>query len=452
MDREIVGDLYFSRIGRAFVEELVDRFGSRFHGSPEENAAAEFIQERFRALGADSVRRESFTAPGWTRGETRLTVLEPRERSVKCIALPYCPPGDVEGLLVDVGPGDPKTYDEKRDAMKGAVVMANTASPKGPHRIHRTEKLGRAVDAGAIAFIWMRASGGGLEESGSARFGYSCEVPAVAVSYEAGYGLQRLANRGPVRLRISSTNKNHPVTSYNVVADVKGERATDEIIVLGAHYDGHDIGQGAMDNGAGLAALMEVARVLQPYKGAFKRTLRLCAFAGEEMGLHGSRHYVERHKADPMRFMLNLDGSARSTTSTMFVPAWPEALELFRGLFEGGVDNEPTVWLHSDHYAFTACGVPGAILMSDQPAGASEAAARGYGHTAMDTLDKVSGTAIELEASRAARLALRLLIMDQIPLRRKTPEEMGAVLTGLGLDQTLRYEGRPIPGDGKPLA
>ena len=454
IDREIVGDLYFSQTGRAFVEELVDRFGPRFHGSPQEHAAAEFIRDRFAALGADTAVIESFKSPGWVRKDTRLAVTQPVERAVNCIALPYCPAAEIEAPLVDVGPGDPKTYEEQHAAMRGAIVMANTASPRGPAlRMHRTEKLGRALDAGAVGFIWMRASPGGLAETGSARFGYFCEIPAIAVSYEDGYALQRLMKRGTVRLRIASTNENRLVTSHNVIAECKGSGRPEEIVMIGAHYDGHDIGQGAMDNGAGTSVLMEAARVLRPYADRFKRTLRFVAFGGEEMGLHGSRHYVERHKADPMRFMLNLDGSARSLTGTIYMPpAWPEALEFLSGVYDGPVVDEASLWMHSDHYSFTAYGVPAAILMSDQPAGQSAAAFRGFGHTAMDTLDKVSAQAIEMEAGRVARLVLRLVTMDEIPIPRKTPAEVGAVLAGMGSDAVLRYEGRPVPGDGKPLA
>jgi len=85
--------------------------------------------------------------------------------------------------------------------------------------------------------------------------------------------------------------------------------------------------------------------------------------------------------------------------------------------------------------------------MSDQPAGSSAAAVRGYGHTAMDTLDKVSSEAIEMEASRVARLALRLLSLDTLSLARQTPAHVRAVLEGMGLDEVLRYEQRALPGE-----
>ena len=325
MDREIVGELYFSSDGKAFLEELVDRFGPRFLGSPHERPAAEFIRDRFAGFGADSATLEPFTCPGWVRRDTSLMVRRPVERAVSCIALPYCPPGDVEGPLVDVGAGDPQTFAELRDAMKGAIVMATTVTPRSrATRMHRTEKLGRALDAGAVGFIWMRGLPGGLPETGAAQIGRFCEIPAIGVSYEDGYALQRLAARGPAVVAIHSTNENRMVSTQNVVAEFRGRARPDEMIVLGAHYDGHDIGQGAMDNGAGVAVLMEVARVLRPYRSEFQRTLRFVTFAGEELGLHGSHEYGARHGAEPIRFMLNLDGAARSLTARLHMaPAFP---------------------------------------------------------------------------------------------------------------------------------
>lgn len=448
MDRDIVGTFHFATEGMAFLEELVDRFGPRFLGTEQERGAAQFISERMTGLEADHVEVERFTCPGWVRRETAAGVTRPVQRPVGCIALPYCAPGTVEGPLLYVAEGDLRTYAAKQREMKGAVVMANTANPRSSAlRMHRSEKLSRAIDAGAVGFIWMRAVAGGLAETGSARFGRFCEAPAIAVSYEEGHALLRLAKRGPVHLRIHSTNENRMVETQNVFAEFRGRTKPDEIVVLGAHYDAHDIGQGAMDNGSGLAVVLEAARVLRRYRDAFKRTLRIVAFGGEEMGLHGSRHHADRHRAETMRFMLNLDGSARSMTATLYFPGWPDGLDFVRGQYEGNIDDEASLWLHSDHYSFSAQGVPAAIVMSDQPAGSSAAAFRGYGHTAMDTLDKASGAAIEAEASRAARFALRLLTMDEIPLPRKTPAEMREVLVGLGLDKTLRSEGRPVPGE-----
>lgn len=449
IDREMVADLYLSRAGLDFLEELVERFGSRFGGTVQEQEAAGFIAARLAAAGADRVDKETFTCTGWTRRETHLEVTAPVRRAVDCIALPYCPPGEVEAPLVFLGDGDPQTYADKEEQLRGAIAMVTTATPQFYHRaMHRGEKLGRALAAGAAGFIWMRGEPGGLPETGSARFNEPCPVPAISVSYEAGHELLRLARRGPLRLRIRSTNAIHPVTSHNVVAEFRGQRWPEEVIVIGAHYDGHDISQSAADDGAGTAVLVEAARALGPHKGALGRTVRLVAFAQEEMGLIGAQHHAQQHRHEAIRFMLNLDGAGRGSKGSFQLQGWPETTgffaDLFRGMHEADVAVGDRIGLYSDMYPFAALGIPAATFQSQPPA--STGAPRGFGHTFWDSLDKLAPKPIQIDASRVARLALRLATAPDLPLRRKAPAEIGAKLREMGLDAVLRYEGRPVPG------
>lgn len=449
IDRDIIADMYLSRAGMDFLEELVDRFGSRFGGSPQEVAAAEFIAEKFREAGADRVYTEKFECAGWTRKETKLTMTAPLQREFDCIALPYCPPGEIEGPLVYLGDGDPQTYEDNRDKMKGAIVMVTTATPKYFHRaMHRGEKLGRALEAGAIGFIWMRGEPGGLPETGSARFGRYCEVPAISVSYETGFEMIRLAKGKEIKLKIESTNQNHPVTSYNVVAEFTGRKRPEEIIVAGAHYDGHDISQSASDDGAGIAVVVEAARALGRHKESLDRTVRLVGFAQEEMGLIGADHHAAQYGSE-LKFMLNLDGAGRGNNAVFALQGWSESTAFFKGLMKEMNESEISVGdrlgLYSDMYPFAARGIPSATYASQAPASAG--APRGFGHTFWDSLDKVKSKPIQIDAARVARLFLRLANLEQIPMRHKEPAEIGAKLKEMGLDVVLRYERRAVPGE-----
>ena len=76
-DRQIVSDLYLSRNGLDFVEDLVERFGPRFGGTVQEHRAAEYVRDRFARLGTDQAVTEPFTCGGWTRKDIRLEVLAP---------------------------------------------------------------------------------------------------------------------------------------------------------------------------------------------------------------------------------------------------------------------------------------------------------------------------------------------------------------------------------------
>ncbi len=449
VDRQILGDLYLSRKGMDFLTELVEDYGSRFGGSEEERAAASFIEKKFEAAGADTAWTESFECTGWKRKNTSLSATAPESREFDCIALPYCPPGEVEAPLVYLGDGHPQAYEENAEKMKGAVVMVTTATPKFYHRtMHRGEKLGRAVEAGAAGFIWMRGEPGGLPETGSARFGRACEIPAISVSYEVGHEILRLAEKDDVTLKIFSDNEIFETESLNVIAELRAGDEDAEHLVMGAHYDGHDISQAAADDGAGTAVVVEALRALAPHKDELKRTIRFVAFAQEEMGLMGSEDYAEKHSDDPVRFMLNLDGAGRGENVTLVLQGWPENVSYFRqmakGMYESDIAVGDSPSLYSDMYPFSARGIPSGTLRSTPPA--TSGAPRGYGHTYWDSLDKINPRFIEADAARVARIMFRLATQEELPLPKKDPAEIGDLLTEMGFDEVLRYEGRSVPG------
>lgn len=454
LEAELVAELYLSRGGMEFLTELVERFGSRFAGSEQERRAARWIAERWRAAGVPEVATEGFEVPGWVRGPASLEVVDPVQEQLACIALPYCPPGEVEGPLVFLGDGEPYGYEAMDDEIRGAVAMVTTAIPQFAGRpMHRVEKLGRAVAAGACGFIWMRGEPGGLPETGSARFGRAAEILAVSVSYEVGQRLVRLCRSGPVRVRLRAEPRLEPVQSFNVVGRLGAQGEGREAIVVGAHYDGHDVSEAATDNGAGVAVLSEVARVLAPRAGSLVRPVHLVAFAQEEMGLLGSEAYARAHgeRADGVAFVLNLDGAGRGVKGTLVLQGWPEGVRVFRQMVEE-MDEEIAVGdrmdLYSDMFPFAVRGIPAAWYYSTGPQPPAASAPRGFGHTFWDSLDKVSSRNLQLDAIRVARLVLRLSTCPSLPVRRKPPEEIYRYLRERSLDEVLRLEGRPLAAAG----
>ncbi len=448
-DRQIIGDLYLSRRGMDFLTQLVENFGARFGGSEEERRAARFIQDHFADVGAHNAWTEEFSCRGWRRKETRLVSTDPVSREYDCIALPFCPPGEVEAPLVYLGDGHPQKYAEKQDQIDGAIVMVNTATPRFYHRsMHRGEKLGRALEANAAGFIWMRGAPGGLPETGSARFGYACEVPAISVSYETGHEILRAAGEEGVRLRITSSNQVYDTTSLNVVGELTGTDRADEVIVVGGHYDGHDISQSAADNGAGITVAAEALRALVPHADKLRRTVRFVGFAQEEMGLLGSEEYAKKHGEKSTEFMLNLDGAGRGDRTTLVLQGWPESVSYFEQMVKDMYETDITVGdsfgLYSDMYPFASRGIPAASLSSSSPA--SDDAPRGYGHTYWDSLDKVNPRFLQMDAARVARIILRLAAADEIPMQHKPVEKVRERIEEMGLDTVLRYENRTVPG------
>jgi len=102
---------------------------------------------------------------------------------------------------------------------------------------------------------------------------------------------------------------------YNVIATIPG-REDDNISVVGAHYDNivangdpFILAPGANDNASGVAAVMEIARVLKKNKFKPDHTIRFTAFAAEELGLHGSLDQAAKAAASGDKFimMINYD-------------------------------------------------------------------------------------------------------------------------------------------------
>jgi hypothetical protein len=94
----------------------------------------------------------------------------------------------------------------------------------------------------------------------------------------------------------------------NLIAEKKGFEKPQDVMIVVAHID--SVGEenaGADDNASGVAALLEMARVLKDYKN--KSTLRFLITNGEEQNLLGSKHYVEtlKNSKDTVTLALTMD-------------------------------------------------------------------------------------------------------------------------------------------------
>ncbi len=97
------------------------------------------------------------------------------------------------------------------------------------------------------------------------------------------------------------------VTVPNLIATIRGRVRPNEVVELSAHYDTVPNTAGADDNSSGVAALLEIARLLAATPTA--RTIRLCFFGAEEVGLRGSAAHVAAITAgdEELIGLINLD-------------------------------------------------------------------------------------------------------------------------------------------------
>jgi membrane-associated protease RseP (regulator of RpoE activity) len=194
------------------------------------------------------------------------------------------------------------------------------------------------------------------------------------------------------------------VTLRNVIGVLPGSKAEwkGQSALLTAHYDHLGLGwpdvhkgdegklhPGADDNASGVAVMLELARVLASEEKP-PRTIVFVAFAGEEAGLLGSRHYVGRpvFSLDKTIGVINLDTVGRLFDKKVTVIATGSASEwqhIFRGAgFVTGVEGRmiPETLESSDQQSFIDRGVPAVQIFTDPHAD--------Y-HRPGDTVDKIDG-------------------------------------------------------------
>lgn len=428
IERHILGEVWTTDEMYRNLVHLCDDLGHRFGGSPSEHKAAEFLQDKMRAYGLRNVHLEEFPVYTWDRGPCSLTVTSPDTRELSAIAMPYTGSGTFEGQLIDVGGGEQEDYERLGDVVRGNVVVtaAETAT-----RSHRTDKYRWAHQAGATAVIFVNQNPGLLHITGALYAKnpggpndeeHEAPIPAIGVTWETGSLLQRLLDRGDVNVRIDTENRTYLSHSYNVVGDIPGRDLADEIILFGGHYDGHDIAQGAADDGAGTLVGLETGRVLAHFAGRLRRTVRIICFGCEEIGLIGSWAHADSYAAEGnnerLRYVMNLDGAGRGSGGRERINVtndheWAEYFSRFAEEHHYPFQIQERLSVHSDHFPFFLAGYPSATLQSeDATAGMI---GRGYGHTEGDTVDKVTLRGLQMGAALSARVAAKLALADDLP-------------------------------------
>ncbi|MCU0723054.1 MAG: M20/M25/M40 family metallo-hydrolase, partial [Planctomycetes bacterium] len=415
MDRALLGEIYASDALRETLFDLCDRIGPRFAGSAGERAAALYVRSRLRAFGLRNATLEPFAFQGWTRGRpASVEVRSPLRRTLPALALPYSPDTGPKGTAAPLSvlpDGTPEDFRQAGRALRGSIVLVREGVPPGyPRAVHRAEKFGRSVAAGARGFLFANPEPGGLEPTGCARFGREAEIPAAGLSREAGDFLRRLADRGPVKAVLRAFGATRPARSQNVFAEIPGRSG--ETLIVGGHLDSHDISPGAVDNAAGICVVLEAARALSAVGFRPAHTIRFVAFGAEEVGLLGSQAHARRLRARAagVRWMVNVDCPPQEGAVAFEIHRAGDADPFFRRLSTELGREVPAgrgLHAHSDHYPFFLAGIPVANLAAP-PRPSARKGGRGFGHTAADTPDKVDLEGLRSAADVLSRTLVRL--------------------------------------------
>lgn len=430
----MVGSALLEERAYRLLEELSDGFGPRMVGTPGHAMAMDYLEGELKALGLET-RRQAFTFPGWRRGEAKVELVEPLRRSLRVAALGYVEESArLSGRIEYIGSMEDLEAGEGDLADSIALVKQNL-------RLGR-ESYERLAEQGVVgALLINRVAGGQLLARVANHKGEPAPFPVLSVTQEEGLWMKRLLEDG-VEARVSIEVEgatSEVLQGVNLIASLPGDSG--EKVVLGGHFDSWDLGQGAIDNGLGVAQIFEAARLLAQFSPENRHAVEFVWFDAEELGLWGSRHYAEEMDPEEIRVMVNLDMVGRPiAVNAMGFDGLVPRLEGFAESLgswslEKAVENKP--WLGSDHHPFILRGVP-AITFN---APVDHESVRYY-HDFADTFDKVDGEMLAESSAIVALLVHRLANETSAAVPRLSEEETAELLRKAGLEERMRKAGQ----------
>jgi carboxypeptidase Q len=294
------------------ARSLADEVGPRLSGSPGGSASVSWALKALSTAGLENVHAERVIVPHWERGAESGEIVSPFPQGVALTALGGSVATPARGLEAEVIEVDSLDAVDKLDpaTVKDKIVFYNVKM----ERARDGSGYGHAVGvrgAGAVRAAKLGAAGvvirsigtdnNRLPHTGAMRYDDKVpKIPAAALSIPDAEMLHRILGLGkPVRFRMSLGAKLGPdAESANIIGEVPGVGTSGEIVLIGAHLDSWDLGQGALDDGAGCGIVIEVGRQIAAFARKPQRTVRIVLFANEENGLAGARAYAKVHAAE----------------------------------------------------------------------------------------------------------------------------------------------------------
>lgn len=430
------------------LKKATETIGHRATGTENGRIAEEYAANLLRSYGYD-VSFQEFTFSGWNRKSLDLKI---NNQPIKAVALAHSPANvSVSGELIDLGNGLEEDYKKIGDKVKGKIVFAALGlldgTPKEIENLHRSEKTALAEKYGAKGIILFNRPAGGILLTGTASVtGEIIKIPAINISLEDGLKIKEDLSKGKEIAKIEMKNDVGQMKGRNIIAKKIGSKFPNEKIVLGGHLDSWDLATGAIDNGVGSFSVMDIARTYKKLNLQNDRTIEFVLFMGEEVGLIGSKYYVNQALKDgsinQIKAMSNMDMTTnpKSYYSTMEsnLPILTDyANDVQKVIPDFKLKTFASVDLHSDHQPFMLQGVP-IIGLSDSQF--TKGALNCY-HANCDTFDYVEEIGLKNNVILETYLLYRLSNLKEIPSKRWNEQEVKEALIKGNLETPLRISG-----------
>ncbi|MCF8504008.1 MAG: M20/M25/M40 family metallo-hydrolase [Caulobacter sp.] len=415
------------------LEDLTTTVGPRLVGTPGMARAKDWGVKTFTDLGFTNIKVEEFAKPAWIRGAESASITGPYPFQLSIIGLGGTVPTPAKGIEAEVVVF--KSYAALLAApvgsLTGKIAVVNqpmtrtqTGEGYGAAGLARRSGPSEAAKRGALAFLMrsVSTSDSRLAHTGGTRYAEDApKIPSAALGVPDADLIERLAARGPVRIKLSLASTTDPKgVAWNISGEIAGSGKPEEVIIIGGHLDSWDPGTGAIDDASGIAITTAAAKLIGDLPRHPRRTIRVVMWGSEESG-GSSEAYLAAHKDElPNIVMASESDLGADRIYALMLPKdamkQPSLAELSTVLapLKIFVSRDPAPFGGADVEGLQEAGVPVFTLRQD--------ASRYFDlhHSADDTLDKVDP--VQLNQNVAAWAALLFMLADSdADFRAKAP-------------------------------
>ncbi|XZE51686.1 M28 family peptidase [Planctomycetaceae bacterium SH139] len=377
-----------------------------------------------------------------------------------------------EAKPTEAKPTEAKPAEAKPAEAPTTTLRRSSSDPRNARRL-QAEKWDLAYSEGAAVVLEPgRGDGGNVfvsavtmprlsEDTGAVRNPFSrgprpwnveatTILPQAVMAAEHYNRLVRMIQKGfapTVEVDILTQYYEDDQNTFNIIAEIPGTDLTDEIVMLGGHFDSWQAGTGATDNAVGCGVAMEAMRILKAIEVQPRRTIRLALWTGEEQGLLGSRAYVREHFGEIVYEESEETEGRRQRSNPTFhlkpeqgrVSAYynlDNGTGAIRGIYLQGNEQLRSIfrtWLSpfaemgastvsagntggTDHQSFDSIGIPGFQFIQDEV----EYDTRTH-HSSMDVYERVQEEDVKQASIIMATFVYHTAMRDEMLPRKPLP-------------------------------
>ncbi|HPB17612.1 MAG: M28 family metallopeptidase [Clostridia bacterium] len=400
--------------GKRIYETLKKMNYIRLSTTEGEKDGAKVITDEIKSIGLEP-SFEEFKVPCYEIVNVKLEITAPKYMLIEAKGYGYSGNGAKDGIEADFA------YIESAEdidliGVEGKIVMVSSLG----YEVY--ERLAKAKVAGFIApsgDYFDNPKNTDLDErmlrKGHIDYG---QIPGVCIRMKDAV---KILKTEPEKARITLEQKEEEGDSGNILAQIKGTKYPEEVIVYTAHYDSVVFSKGMYDNASGSAMLLELLRYFK--QNPPLRTVRFIWCGSEERGLFGSKNYVKSHEEElkDIKLCINVDLAGPVIgRDTAIVIAEDKLCHMIEYMYKE--IGHPMSLRHdiysSDCIPFADKGIPAVNFVRYGAPGAISC------HSRNDVLEPISAKSLESTTRFIAQFSNRIVNAYMFPVERTIPEEL----------------------------